>query len=162
MKQTLTLLAALFITIFSFAFSTPADKSPMNANNIMMPLAFTGKTISLNEFSKLTPGKYHELTGIKMGFFERIAFKKATKHLRNSIDENGNIKSTKVTKALMANDVGGFFSDFHIGGFALGLFLGPIGVLIAYLLSSGPVKSRRKWAWIGLIFCLLLFGFWIL
>jgi hypothetical protein len=37
-------------------------------------------------------------------------------------------------------------SDFNIGGFVLGLLLGIIGVLIAYLIGD---RSVIKWSWLG-------------
>ena len=37
-------------------------------------------------------------------------------------------------------------TDFSIGGLVLGLLLGIIGVLIAYLIGDSAVI---KWAWIG-------------
>ena len=43
-------------------------------------------------------------------------------------------------------------SGFHIGGYTLGLLLGPIGVLIAYIAFSDENKSNRiRWAWRGLL-----------
>jgi hypothetical protein len=45
----------------------------------------------------------------------------------------------------------GLFSDFNIGGFALGLLLFLPGVLIAYLIGGDEdvKRSRVSWAWKG-------------
>ena len=40
-------------------------------------------------------------------------------------------------------------TGFHAGGFFLGLLLGLIGVLIAYLINDDKHRNRVKWAWIG-------------
>lgn len=42
----------------------------------------------------------------------------------------------------------GTSSGFNIGGFALGFFLGLIGVLIAYVFIKDA--NLIKWSWIGL------------
>lgn len=50
-------------------------------------------------------------------------------------------------------------TGFHFGGFALGFFVGLIGVLIAYLIRGDEAvdRNRRKWAWIGFgVYVLLL------
>ena len=43
-------------------------------------------------------------------------------------------------------------------GLALGLFLSLIGVLIAYLISSENKGALIKWAWIGAIISLIVWG----
>lgn len=40
-------------------------------------------------------------------------------------------------------------TGFHAGGFFLGLLLGVIGVIIAYLINDEKKHNRVKWAWIG-------------
>lgn len=158
MKRIITMSAALLFAVFSFASAiVPGDKLPANANTTMIPIGTT--TISVKDFANLSPKEYMALSGKKLGFFDRIAFKKATKELRKTYNENGEFKDKKLADKLSAGDVDGFFGDFHIGGFALGVFLGPIGVIIAYLLKEGPVKERRKWAWVGLVLFILLGGF---
>ena len=39
--------------------------------------------------------------------------------------------------------------QLHLGGFALGFFIGLIGVLIAYIIEDDYKRNRVKWAWIG-------------
>lgn len=148
--------------ICAFAYATvvvPTEKVPANANNTMVKIGNEGLAISVMDFANLSPREYMALSGKKLNLLDRIAFKKATKQLRSSFDENGTFKNGKLADKLSGGDVDGFLSDFHIGGFALGVFLGPIGVIIAYLLKEGPVKERRKWAWVGLILFILLGGF---
>ena len=40
-------------------------------------------------------------------------------------------------------------TGFHSGGFFLGLLVGLIGVIIAYIIKDEKKKNRVKWAWIG-------------
>ena len=47
---------------------------------------------------------------------------------------------------------------FSLSGLALGLFLSLIGVLIAYLITTGDKKGRITWAWIGAIISLIIWG----
>jgi hypothetical protein len=51
---------------------------------------------------------------------------------------------------------------FHILGFILGFFLGPIGIILSYFIDKEEERYNRvKWAWIGwgvsIIFVLLLY-----
>ena len=55
-----------------------------------------------------------------------------------------------------------------IGGFFLGLFLGPFGLLLAYIGKDEKKHNRVIWAWIGMAiwtaaFLILIFssGAWI-
>ena len=47
---------------------------------------------------------------------------------------------------------------FDLGGFALGLFLGAPGILIAYLMKGDEtkMKNRKRWAIIGGVINLIL------
>ena len=49
-------------------------------------------------------------------------------------------------------------SKFNLGGFALGLFLGPIGILISYLMKGDEIemKNLRKSALIGGVISLII------
>mgnify|MGYP007123210928 FL=1 len=90
-----------------------------------------------------------------------MKYNKAMKKLRNSIAEDGTIKDKKLAENLRSTGSGDFTEDFHLGGAALGALLGPIGVLIAYLIDDENQSTRIKWAWIGLIvfvlFAILIF-----
>ncbi len=80
---------------------------------------------------KMSVKDYEALSGKKMNFTERLAFKITKKRFQKKLE--------------MAD--GSSSSGFNIGGFALGFFLGLIGVLIAYLFIKDD--NLRKWAWIG-------------
>ena len=142
MRKIMFLFVALLAMATSFASVTPTDV-PKNANNIMIPVGSTGKSISLKDLSTISLEDYQTLSGRKMSFVDRMGFKKAQKQLRKNIAVDGTLKGK------LAKRVDG--EGFSFGGFALGFFLGLIGVLIAYVAFNDEGKSNRvKWSWIGL------------
>ena len=139
------LLLGLFILTNSFA-SVSIINPPLKASEIYIPVGKTGQKISLLELSQISVKDFQVLTNHKMDFFDRLSFKAAQKQVRNKINHDGTINSKKVEKFIKQR---GGETGFHFGGFALGLFLGIIGVLIAYLLNDDYKRNRVKWAWIG-------------
>jgi hypothetical protein len=97
------------------------------------------------------------VTGKKMKFSERLMFKVAQVQLKKSINDDGTINSGKITK-LVSSKGSDVTSGFHLGGFALGLLLSFIGVIIAYLIKDDLKPARVKWAWIGAAISLLIWG----
>ena len=93
-----------------------------------------------------------------MNLFDRLGFKIAQRKLRKSINADGTIDNKKLNKFL---DEGDHSMGFHLGGFVLGLLLGLIGVLLAYVVWNDDAKKNRiKWAWIGLgVFVVLILLF---
>lgn len=131
----------------SFATAN-TSRPPLNAAEIFFPVGKTGAKISLLELSQINVKQFEQLTNRKLSLFERVNFKIAQKKLRDGIDRDGTINSKKIEKVFAKKRAGE--TGFHIGGFALGFFLGAIGVLIAYLLNDDYKRNRVKWAWIGL------------
>lgn len=162
MKKVFAFLAALAIMTQSFAsaiVTSPVSKpEPVRASEVYIPLA-NGKQISMQELAVIKPADFAKLTGKKMNVVDRVGFKLAQKKLRSSINPDGTFNSKKLEKNFKKMADGG--SSFHLGGFALGFFLGLIGVLIAYLLNDDMKQARVKWAWLGLlagiVFYLLIF-----
>jgi hypothetical protein len=141
--------AASFPAAPSVENTKPATEMPvMNANEIMLPLGNTGKSISLLALSEISVKDFETISGKKLSFFDKINFKLGQKKLRNKIEADGTIKS-KVLKKLAAKMPVDGESGFHAGGFALGFLLGLIGLLIAYLINDDKKSNRVKWAWIG-------------
>lgn len=150
MKKAVTLLAVLTIFTGVYAasnYSIPS-KGPLKATEIYLT-GVDGSYVSLFEFSSMTAKEYEKFSGKHLNFFGKVSFKLSQRKLKNSIAPDGTVTNKKLAKAFMAPDNS---TGFHIGGFALGFLLGPIGVLIAYLIKEGgaSVSSNRiKWAWIG-------------
>jgi hypothetical protein len=113
---------------------TPPAPAPLKASDVRIPISGTGKTVSLQELSIMNVDDPGHLTGKKMGWFKRMAFKLA--RLRAGYYDDD--------------------SSFHIGGFALGFLLALVGVLFAYLIHDAHHHQRVKWAWIGCGCCAVL------
>jgi hypothetical protein len=111
------------------------------------------------ELSRIHIKDFELLSGEKMKFFDRIGFKIAQKKLKGNINNDGTLNNRNLVKSFIKDRKG---KGSGIGGFALSMLLGPIGLLIAYLIKDDHKKNRVKWAWIGLIafpiFWLIVFG----
>lgn len=148
MKKVFLFIAAFCMLASSFASVSPEKGKfpPLKAAEIFIPVGKTGTKISLLDLSRISVTELEQLTGNKMKMADRLGFKVAQKKLRDNIDKDGIINSKKMEKFFnkRAGETG-----FHFGGFALGLFLGLIGVLIAYLIKDDYKQNRVKWSWIG-------------
>lgn len=146
MKKIALFIAALTIFTTSFAASG-FSYMPKKATEIYLPI---GKDIqiSLMDFSQLSIKNYEKLSGKHLNFLEKMSFKAGQKKLRKSFAADGTVTNKKLLKMMSAED---HSVGFHLGGFALGFFLGLIGVLIAYIITgdNDVDRNRRKWAWIG-------------
>ncbi|HEX6334065.1 MAG TPA: hypothetical protein VFZ78_07545 [Flavisolibacter sp.] len=152
MRQVYALLLACLLTGSSLATSVVSEPNPIKkASEIFLPIGNTGKLISLQDLSDIGVKEYEALSGQKMKAIEKIGFKLAQRDLRKSIASDGTIKDRKLAKRLAPGD------GFHLGGFALGFFLGLIGVLIAYVISDDNKSARVKWSWIGLGAAIVLY-----
>ena len=87
-------------------------------------------------FVELSPAAYGKMRGKKLNLFEKLSFSITQYRMKQQL------------KARRSNDSEGV----NWGGLALGFFLGPLGVIGAYLFSKD--NNLIKWSWIG---C----GFWI-
>jgi hypothetical protein len=147
MKNGFFLIIALFVLSYSFGANMVTKLPPYKAKDILIPIGNTGQKISLLDLSRIKIKEVETLTGKKMSLIEKAGFRAAQHKLRMNINYDGSISSKRLKKRLNKAEDGG--SGFHLGGFALGLFLSLVGVLIAYLLPGDNQASRTKWAWIG-------------
>jgi hypothetical protein len=156
MKKVLFLILSFSLIATSFAASS-YFYIPKKATEIYIPVT-ANKQISLMELSTMKVKDYENLSGKRLNIFKKNSFKNNQKQLRKSIAADGTIKNDELIKSASASDL---TTGFHLGGFALGLFLGPIGVLIAYLIhgDASVDKNRIKWSWIGFAVAFLL---WLL
>jgi hypothetical protein len=133
-------LSLLLITVALFqptqAFVAPYS-IPATSNTEVKPSPFAGMTIK--DFLALTPKKYKELTGKKLTLPQKVSLKLAQKKVKRMVKKGQTVDLMQMTSAVDT-------SDFSIGGLVLGLVLGIIGVLIAYLIGD---QSVIKWSWIG-------------
>jgi hypothetical protein len=145
MKPIFTLFVAFSLVTTSFG-SSGFFVLPKKASDVYLPIGSAGQKISLLDLSKIDVKAFETLSGRHLHFFDRLGFKLAQKKLRKSINADGSIDNKKLNKFL---DQGDHSTGFHLGGFALGFFVGLIGVLIAYLINDDNKRNRVKWAWIG-------------
>jgi hypothetical protein len=146
------LVAFSVVTVNAFSVVPGSEKNPL-ASEIMVPIGKTGKTISLAELATISPKSFSALSGKKLNFSEKVGFKLSQRQLKRCINGDGTVNAKLLAKFNKKAEGGGF----HLGGFALGFFLGLIGVLIAYVAFNDDLKSQRiKWSWIGLIGAIVL------
>jgi hypothetical protein len=151
-------LAALSLTGYSSTRPVSSHTSlPIKSTEVYLPVGNTGQLISVYDLSEISVKDFQKLTGKKMKLADKISFKLAQRQLKSNINDDGTFSSKKFDKY--------FESQSHAkvlgiswAGLALGLFLSLIGVLIAYLLKSDNSASMIKWAWIGAIISLIVWG----
>jgi hypothetical protein len=134
-------IALLILTAPSSALVAPSSTPVVKTENEAL------KRMSLEDFLKLTPKKFQNLTGEKLTIPQKISLKLAQKELKRAIKAKAAIDESVKASAIDT-------SDFNIGGFILGLLLSIVGVLIAYLIGDTTVI---KWAWIGFGISFIIF-----
>jgi hypothetical protein len=139
----------VLLSIISIGNSTVISevKPPLNTSEIYLPVGNTGKLISLLELSQISVKDFEKLTGRDMKLFDKIRFKLAQKKLRRSINNDQMFNKKQIEKYLKKDTQKGV--EISWSGLLLGMFLGPIGVLICYLINDDKKKQRITWAWIG-------------
>ena len=147
MKKVISLF--IFVTVFlpTYSATTSEVKPALKASELYLTVGKTGKSISLMELSQISFKDFENVTGRKMKFFERLSFTLAQKKVRNIINRDGTISISKMRKYVEHHDDQ---TGACIGGFFLGLVLGPLGLLLAYSSTDDKKHNRIIWAWIGM------------
>ncbi len=131
---------SLFLLVFSVI--------SLNAALPPMKVATTDATIQLSseDLLALTPAKYQELTGEKLGLKGKLALYL----LKKEVKKTGTTEPIQLEEEL-ANTEGGF----NLIGFLAGFLLAFLGVLLVFLLASNN-KAMKRSAWLGLGVLLVL------
>jgi len=146
----------LLISITSHAFVQGAELQKFLIDNrpsaIKKESPFAGMTI--RDFISMTPKKYQQLTGKKLSRSQMISLKLAQFKVKKMAKKNKFPDWRLLTRDIETN-------HFNILGFILGIALGPVGVLIAYLIE-GKQSSTFNWAlygaiiWVGVFLLVVL------
>ncbi|MFI5130094.1 MAG: hypothetical protein ACHQFX_08895 [Chitinophagales bacterium] len=152
MKKIILLFTGLWILTNSFAATKVIDPG-LKASEIFVPVGKTGQRISLLDLTEISIKEFEKLRGYELSFFDRLRFKKTQRQLRNQINLDGTISSRRLEKFARQQDGE---KSFHLGGFLLGLFLGPIGVAICYFTNDDYKRDRVRWAWRGFLAMLVI------
>lgn len=149
-KIKLLLLAAFSIYAFSgvniasgFSVIKPAvDPEPTSTSAL--------KYLKASEFVKLSAKEFSDLTGKKLNIFQRMSFKLTKMKMKHDLKKNPDLK---VTDYINGDD-----TTFRIDALwlILGILIGPIGVLLAYVTKQEKYKITSSW--IGFAVWLLLGG----
>jgi hypothetical protein len=154
----LFLLFAVVSAAYSSTNSIPvSSKNPsIKATEVYVPIGKNGQLISLMDLSEISVKDFEKLSGKKMKFKDKVSFKMKQRELKKNINYDGSFSKKRVEKYF--NKAALFGGGISLSGLALGLFLNIIGVLIAYLITSGDKKGRITWAWIGAIISAVIWG----
>ena len=160
MKKTfiLFLLFAVVSAAYSSTNSIPLSSTnpSIKATEVYVPIGKNGQLISLMDLSQISVKDFENLSGKKMKMMEKVNFKMKQRELKKNINYDGSSSKKRVEKYFNKAALAG--GAFSLSGLALGLFLSLIGVLIAYLITTGDKKGRITWAWIGAAISLILWG----
>jgi len=112
--------------------------------------------VTVDALMKMNSREFAEVIGHQLSLKEKIVFRIAQRELRKEIKREGiQSDATLDVQQMMADGE----KSFYFGGFILGLLLGLIGVLIAYLMKKDKAFIRSTWigwgAWVVLLVILL-------
>src|SRR4030095_14732456 len=143
MKKTIILFILIVLlsatsSATSSTFITP-PKNSLKASEVYVPVGKNGQLISLMDLSRINVKDFETLTGKKMKLLDKVNFKVGQRQLKKSINPDGTFSNKRVEKYF--NKAALFGGGISLSGLALGLFLNIIGVLIAYLISTGDKKG---------------------
>ena len=151
LKLSIPFFAAILISCSASAFVplslTPSLGPESAPTEFAENSPFAGMTIK--EFLALTPKKYRELTGKRLSLPQKLSLKLAQYRVKKMIKRN-----KQIDMMLIAQDVD--TNNFDILGFILGIALGPLGILVAYLIE-GKSSSTFRWAVFGALIWLGIF-----
>jgi hypothetical protein len=146
-----------FLLTFSVLFNMVGFSAILPPANTTSSSLDKTQLDKIKQFSTMSFMEYQKLLGHKASRLEKFAFERMQKKSVKMLDENGDLHSKYERKlnSMYEGSGGSFF-----GGFALGFFLGAIGLLLAYVaFKDGGQKKRIKGAWWGFGVATILFVF---
>ena len=140
------LLATSFIVLTS---SHPVPSLILDVNKKESKLSL--EAISVESFISLSGKEFKELNGGKATLKEKFFFQVLKYNLKKEVKRNELSPSHTLN---IKSKLAAYDSGFNFGGFALGFFLGFIGVLIAHLISDDPAIRKSSWYGVGAWFAI--------
>ena len=139
----LSILFIAVVTISSNSLSASVLLTPERNEYLKLEMAksypFEGMTIK--DFLSLTPKRYKELSGKRLSLPQKLSLKLAQYKVKKMVKKNKQIDLLLIARDIDTN-------NFDILGFILGIVLGPLGVLIAYIIE-GKNSSMFLWSVVG-------------
>ncbi len=113
-------------------------------------------SLTVDALVKMSSREFSEVIGHKLSLKEKVVFRLAQRELRKEIKREGlQSDATLDVQQMMADGEKGFY----FGGFILGLLLGLIGVLIAYIMKKDKGFIRSAWigwgVWVAIVIAVL-------
>ena len=147
----------LLFTSFIALGSHPISQKSQELSPELKMASLVVSGLNPEELSTISIPMLELKTGRKLSAWQKISFKLAQKKLRKQLAGAKNHQ-----KAPHQDEDEDRSRGFHMLGFILGFFLGPIGIILSYFIDKEEERANRvKWAWIGwgisVIFVLLLY-----
>ncbi|MFT4667781.1 MAG: hypothetical protein ACI9XB_004755 [Gammaproteobacteria bacterium] len=142
------LLPLLMLTFISVGYSVIHVTNPSEIQKNKSDLL--KDQLSVNDILTKDRKEIESVLGKKLQFKDKVALKLIKRNLKKSLKKG---KSKEELKRELANDK----SEFNVGAFILGLLLGLIGVLLAYLFMEKE-KAKSSWKGFGVLLILILIG----
>lgn len=132
MKTAQLILSLFLLTTWSVQAALPPVEAAKDQRASSVPL-------SSQDLLALTPAKYEEMTGEKLGLKGTLALFLLKKE----------IKKTATTEPInLEEELADTEGGFNLIGFLAGFFLAFLGVLLVFLLASNN-KAMKRSAWLG-------------
>ena len=132
-----TIFALNFIGNPSFAISPTLSANKESADNTHLSNEDQFRIAQMRVFVNMTAEQYGKLRGKKLNFFERISFRLSQHRMRHM---------------LRSYDYGdGPGTLEKISWLIKGLILGPIALIIGYIILKDDERELIKWIWFGFI-----------
>jgi hypothetical protein len=145
------LLICLLIFSFAIQLNAVAAILPPNDNKSSIDKSQVSR---IKAFSSMSLAEYEQLLGHKASIIEKYAFDRMRMKSGKMFDNEGNLYKKYEKRFLKAE---GKSEGSFWGGFALGLFLGAAGLLIALFANrNGDKKKRVKGAIWGFVLWTLI------
>jgi len=157
MRKLLIILAS-FLLINGTYGNAIAVAPAKKASEIFLPIGNNGQKISLLELSKISMKDLEALSGKKMSFSEKIAYKSGQRSLRKNIHADGTLDKNFVKKMAKTNKSSTGSPYAEGGNIPQWAYI----VLVIFALGFIPIGVMSDWKgndwWINL---LLTLCFWI-